>query len=71
MKPKRQVVHKRIRELRLALGMHQSDLGKRCKVDKSTVSHWERGVSSPTGTTLPRVAKALGVSIAELYTEAA
>ena len=68
-KPKPQVIHRRIRELRIQLGLDQADIGKKCKVDKSTVSHWERGVSSPTRTTLPKVAAALGVSIADLYTE--
>ena len=51
--------------------MHQSDLAEQCGVDKSAVSHWELGKSSPTGSRLPLVAEALGVTVPDLFAEAA
>jgi len=64
-------IHARIAELRLKASLSQSELAKRCGVDETAVSHWENGVSSPKGSRLPVVAEALGVTIDELFGEAA
>ena len=68
---RRTVLHRRIRELRLRAGMSQEDLADVLGIDKTSVSHWELGMSAPKHRRLDRVARALGVSVAELYVEAA
>lgn len=50
--------------------MSQSELAKLCGVDETAVSHWENGHSAPTGSRLPVVADALGVTIDALFREA-
>lgn len=37
--------------------------------DKSAISHWELGDSSPRADLLPRLARALRVTVADLYSE--
>jgi transcriptional regulator with XRE-family HTH domain len=69
-KPKR-AIHARIAELRVARGMTQVQLANALGLDKTAVNHWERGVSAPTGSRIPEVAALLGVSIDELFREAA
>lgn len=64
-------IHARIAELRDRKGLTQAELADLCGVLKSAVSHWERGVSAPTGKRLQRVATALGVSVGYLFREAA
>ena len=51
--------------------MSQEDLADVLGIDKTSVSHWELGMSAPKHRRLDRVARALGVSVAELYVEAA
>ncbi len=50
--------------------MSQSQLAERLGIDETAISHWENGTSSPKGARLPDVAKALGVTIDELFREA-
>lgn len=69
-KKKRRAIHARIKKLRADAGLSQSDLAAKCGVDETAVSHWETGASAPTGSRLPTVANALGVTIDELYREA-
>lgn len=64
-------IHARILELRRDAGLTQRELADLCGVDVTAVSHWEKGKSAPNGRRLPVVADALGVSIAELFGEAA
>lgn len=64
---KPRAIHARIAELRKAAGLSQSELAKRCGVDETAVSHWENEHSAPTGSRLPIVAEALGVTIDELF----
>jgi transcriptional regulator with XRE-family HTH domain len=59
-------VHRNIRAFRTRLDMSQSELGARCGVDKSNVSHWELGACSPSNKRLYLVADALGTTVAEL-----
>lgn len=62
----------RIRALREAAGLTQRELAIAVGLtDKSSVAKWESGVSAPPARRMPEVARALGVSIAELYGEAA
>lgn len=68
--PKKRAIHARIAALRAEAGLSQSELAKICGVDETAVSHWENGASAPKGSRLPAVAKALGVTIDELYREA-
>lgn len=67
---KPRAIHARILELRTEAGLSQEDLASAVGVDKTAVSHWENGVSSPKGSRLPAVANALGVSIDDLFREA-
>jgi DNA-binding XRE family transcriptional regulator len=60
-------IHARIRQFRTTRGMSQADLAAACDTVKSCVSHWERGISLPTGKRIPVVAAALGVTVAELF----
>jgi transcriptional regulator with XRE-family HTH domain len=67
---KPRAIHARILALRTEAGLSQEDLAAKVGVDKTAVSHWENGVSSPKGARLPAVASALGVTIDELFHEA-
>lgn len=67
----RKILHRRIRELRTGAGLTQAALAKAVGVkDKSTVAQWELGVNSPRAALIPKIAKALSVSVGDLYTEA-
>ena len=56
----------RIRDLRMALGMTQSDLAERMNVTDKAVSKWERNLSRPDIDSIPRLAEILGASVQEL-----
>lgn len=71
MKKRSAPVGANIKRLRLALDLTQEELGKRLREGKDVICHWERGRYSPTLEKLPKVAKALGVSVEELLTKAA
>jgi transcriptional regulator with XRE-family HTH domain len=66
---KPRAIHARILELRKKAGLSQEALAEAAGVDKTAVSHWENGVSAPTGSRLPAVANALGVAIDDLFRE--
>jgi len=68
---RRRAIHKRIAQLREERGLSQQDLAEVLGVDKTSISHWENGLSSPRGSRLPAVASALGVTIDDLFREAA
>jgi len=60
----------RIRELRQAQKISQCQLAARLGLkSSSTVAMWENGSRHPSSTMLPRLAKALGCSIDELYND--
>lgn len=65
------MVHTRIRALRTQRGLTQQQLGEEIGTDKSSVCHWENGDYAPNGRSLPLLARALGVTIDDLYGEAA
>ena len=60
-------VGKQIQKLRESKGLSQQDLAAKCNFEKSTMSRLETGRVNPTLSTLEKVAKALDVSIVELF----
>lgn len=70
-KKKLRPIHRNIATLREAAKLSQSQLAAKCKVDETSVSHWEHGRSAPRGSRLESVAKALGVTVPDLFREAA
>lgn len=65
-------LQRRIRKLRVDRGLTQEQLADKCGLtDKSTISHWEVGDTSPRPGLIPKLAKALGVTVGDLYGEAA
>lgn len=55
-----------IRALRTERGMTQPDLARQRGVTDKAVSRWERDLSIPDVSSLPRLAGLLGVSVEEL-----
>ena len=60
-------VGKQIQKLRESRGLSQQDLAAKCNFEKSNMSRLETGRVNPTLSTLEKIAKALDVSIAELF----
>lgn len=59
---------KSMKEIREEKGITQIELAKQCGIQQATVSDIERGrVKSPSVDTAQKIAKALGVSIGELF----
>lgn len=56
----------RIKELRIAKGMKQDELGRRCGVKQGAVSTWETGASTPKPKALQIMSDIFGVSIGYL-----
>jgi transcriptional regulator with XRE-family HTH domain len=65
------VIGKQIRRHRLARKLSMRDLAKLVGVNGSAVAHWEAGRNDPRGELLPSLASALGVTVGELFNEAA
>lgn len=60
-----------IKKLRTEQGLSQDELAERVHVVRQTASKWERGTSVPDADSLVALARALGVSAAELLGESA
>lgn len=60
-----------IKKLRTEQGLSQDELAEHVHVVRQTVSKWERGTSVPDADSLVALARALGVSAAELLGESA
>jgi len=60
------VIGKRIREIRLRLGLTQEGLGKRANLHYSYIGQVERGNKVPSIKTLHRIAAALNVNVETL-----
>lgn len=60
-----------IKKLRIEQGLSQDELAERVHVVRQTVSKWERGTSVPDADSLMALARALGVSAADLLGESA
>jgi transcriptional regulator with XRE-family HTH domain len=56
----------RVREMRTAQGLSQEELAHRAGLDRTYISQVERAVKNVTILSLDRIARALGVSLAEL-----
>ena len=56
----------RIKELRIAKGMKQDELGRRCGVKQGAVSTWETGSSNPKPEALQIMCDIFGVSLGYL-----
>jgi transcriptional regulator with XRE-family HTH domain len=59
-----------IRSLRKARGISQEELAYRSQIDRSYMSSIERGVQNPGVMTIVQIAAGIGVSVAELATQA-
>jgi transcriptional regulator with XRE-family HTH domain len=59
----------RVRELRQQRGLSQEAFADVCRIDRSYMSGIERGVRNISVLHLARLAKGLGISIADLFTE--
>ena len=57
----------RIKELRKRLGISQEELAHRANLHWTYVSDLERGMQSPTIDVINRLARGLGVSLAEFF----
>jgi transcriptional regulator with XRE-family HTH domain len=64
-------IGKSIRELRKKAGLTQADLAKTLGVKQQVIASYEKGLANPEVAKLPALAKALGISIAELFQEGA
>ncbi|SFG45271.1 DNA-binding transcriptional regulator, XRE-family HTH domain [Desulfotomaculum arcticum] len=70
MKPQdREILGKRIKEIRLKLGLTQDGLGKRANLHYSYIGQVERGNKVPSVKTLKRIAVALNISLESLLYE--
>ena len=56
-----------IKRIRLAKNLSQKEVISSAKLDAAQYSRIENGKTDPSVTTLDRIAKALGVSLAELF----
>ena len=61
-------VGKHIQKLRELKGISQQDLAAKCNFEKSNMSRLEAGGVNPTLSTLEKVANALEITLAELFT---
>ena len=59
----------RIRELRRAAHINQTQLASAMGVTQGVVSNWETEIILPRTRDLPRLASALGCSIGDLFAE--
>lgn len=58
---------KKIRQIREARGLTQSELAERCELSDNFIGLLERGENSPSIFTLEKLARALNVSPSELF----
>lgn len=65
----RMSVGERIRYYRLLRGMSQEALALEANINAAFVGHLERGLKSPTVTTLEKITDALNITLEELFSE--
>jgi transcriptional regulator with XRE-family HTH domain len=56
-----------IKIMRKQIGMSQTELAEKLKVNQTAISQWERGVSLPACEKLPDIAEALNCTIDALF----
>lgn len=59
----------RIRELRKARGLSQEAFADLCELDRTYISGIERGTRNPSLTAIETLAKALRISVGELFND--
>lgn len=57
----------RIREVRMEMGLSQSELGRRVGLSEPAINRYERGRRRPTAEKLREIANALGVPLIALF----
>lgn len=62
-------ISKNIKELRVASGMKQSELGEKIAYSDKTISKWENGSSVPDIVALGAVADLFGITVDDLIRE--
>ena len=62
-------VGERIRYFRMLKGMSQEALALEANINAAFVGHLERGLKSPTVTTLEKITDALNITMEELFSE--
>jgi transcriptional regulator with XRE-family HTH domain len=67
MKDIKKLFGKRVRELRLAKGLSQEELAFRADIHRTYLGGIERGERNPALKNIAAIAKALGVSLSELF----
>lgn len=60
---------KKIKDLRIKLGMNQEQFAEIFNVTQGTVSQWETGLTKPRIDLLPKIARLLGCTVDELLKE--
>lgn len=60
---------KRVRSLRLAINLSQEQFSVRAELHRTYISDLEQGLRNPTVATLHKIAKALKVSVKDLWEE--
>ncbi len=65
-----QTVGERIRYFRMHQGLSQEKLALAAGINPAFLGHLERGLKSPTMTTLDKIIKALGISYCEFFDDA-
>jgi transcriptional regulator with XRE-family HTH domain len=67
MKDIKKLFGKRVRELRLVKGLSQEELAFRADIHRTYLGGIERGERNPALKNIAAIAKALGVSLSELF----
>ena len=62
-------IAKNIKELRIASGLKQSELGDKISYSDKTISKWENGSSIPDITALDAIAKLFSLTVDDLINE--
>ena len=62
-----ELLGRKIREVRLERGLTQERLAELCEMHHNHISSVERGITNPTFMALLRVARALDVSVNDLF----
>ncbi len=58
-----------LKQLRKKAGLTQAELAQAIGTSQAAVAHYEMGIKAPELAKLPAIAKALGVSVADLFKE--
>jgi len=64
-------IGKKIKELRIKVGLTQEELANRCELSKGFISQVERDLTSPSIATLVDILETLGASINDFFIDAA